>query len=109
MLLLKKEGDDMGVAKCMDEREDQIDQVLDNLRRIVHVLVGHSRRVARLAGLTSAQAWLITTLSIEESTHEKEKASEIERKVNGVRGVRNNIIVINGWALPVTVRLGEER
>jgi DNA-binding MarR family transcriptional regulator len=78
MLLLNTEGDDMGVAKSMNERGDQIDQVLDNLRRVVHVLYGHSRRVARLAGLTSAQAWLITTLSIMGST----KVSDLARAMH---------------------------
>lgn len=53
----------MGAAKSMDERECEVDQVFDNLRRIVHVLYGHSRSLERLAGLTSAQAWLIATLS----------------------------------------------
>jgi DNA-binding MarR family transcriptional regulator len=55
----------MGAAESPDERRDEIDQVLDNLRRIVRVLYGHSRRVESLARLTSAQAWLITTLSRE--------------------------------------------
>jgi len=63
MLILKKGGNVMGAAKSPDERECGLDQVLDNLRRVVHALYGHSRRVERLAGLTSAQAWLIMTLS----------------------------------------------
>ena len=56
----------MGEAESLDERRDAVDQVLDDLRRVVHVLYGHSRRVESLARLTSAQAWLITTLSREE-------------------------------------------
>lgn len=59
----------MDAAKSTVERGDEVDQVdkvLDCLRRVVHVLYGHSRRVERLAGLTSAQAWLITLLSKEE-------------------------------------------
>lgn len=56
----------MRAAESRDERRDEVDQVLDDLRRIVNVLYGHSRRVERLARLTSAQAWLITTLSREE-------------------------------------------
>lgn len=63
MLILKKGGNVMGAAKSTDERECEVDQVLDNLRRVVHVLYGHSRSLERLAGLTSAQAWLIATLS----------------------------------------------
>jgi|GEM_PF-2109528 len=35
----------MGAAESLDERRDEVDQVLDNLRRVVHVLYGHSRRV----------------------------------------------------------------
>jgi DNA-binding MarR family transcriptional regulator len=65
---MKKRGDVMGTAESPYGRGDEIDQVLDNLRRVVHVLYGHSRRVERLARLTSAQAWLITTLSRMEST-----------------------------------------
>lgn len=53
----------MGEAESLDERGDGVDQVLDNLRRVVHVLYGHSHRLELLARLTSAQAWLITTLS----------------------------------------------
>jgi DNA-binding MarR family transcriptional regulator len=53
----------MGAAKSPNERGDEGDRILDNLRRIVHMLYGHTRRVERLASLTSAQAWLITTLS----------------------------------------------
>lgn len=53
----------MGTAAYREERGDEVDRVLDDLRRVVHVLYGHSRRVERLARLTSAQAWLITTLS----------------------------------------------
>jgi DNA-binding MarR family transcriptional regulator len=58
----------MGAAKFSDGWNDEADQVLDNLRRIVQMLYGHSRRVERLAELTSAQAWLITTLSRMETT-----------------------------------------
>ena len=68
MLIRKKEREVMGAAKFLDERGDEVDQVLDNLRRVVHMLYGHSRKVARLASLTSAQAWLITTLSRMETT-----------------------------------------
>ena len=53
----------MGAAESRDERRDEVDQALDNLRRVVRVLYGHSRRMELLARLTSAQAWLITTLS----------------------------------------------
>lgn len=53
----------MITAESRDEREDEAERILDNLRRIIHVLYGHSRRMERLARLTSAQAWLITTLS----------------------------------------------
>jgi DNA-binding MarR family transcriptional regulator len=78
MLFLKKGGDVMGSAEYPDERGDEVDQVLDNLRRIVHVLYGHSRRLERLAGLTSAQAWLITTLSGKEPT----KVSDLARAMH---------------------------
>jgi DNA-binding MarR family transcriptional regulator len=44
------------------------EQILDDLRRIVHVLYGHSRRVERMARLTSAQAWLLTSLAKMEPT-----------------------------------------
>jgi DNA-binding MarR family transcriptional regulator len=53
----------MGAAESRDERRDEVDQALDNLRRVVRVLYGHSRRMELLARLTSAQAWLIMTLS----------------------------------------------
>ena len=53
----------MEAAESTGERGNEVDRVLDSLRRIVHVLYGHSRRVERLAGLTSAQAWLIMMLS----------------------------------------------
>lgn len=53
----------MRAAESRDERRDEVDQVLDNLRRVVRVLYGHSRRMELLASLTSAQAWLITALS----------------------------------------------
>src|SRR5512143_2557187 len=53
----------MRAAGSLDERNDQVERVLDNLRRIIHVLYGHSRRMERLAKLTSPQAWMITTLS----------------------------------------------
>jgi len=53
----------MRAAESRDERVDVVFQVLDDLRKVVHVLYGHSHRVERLAGLTSAQAWLITALS----------------------------------------------
>ena len=61
----RRRGKDvLGVAKPRDDRrDDEVGQVLDNLRRIVRVLYGHSHRLELLAGLTSAQAWLITTLS----------------------------------------------
>jgi DNA-binding MarR family transcriptional regulator len=65
---VKKGRDIMGAAKSSYERKDEVDQALDNLRRIVHLLYGHSRRMERLAELTSAQAWLITTLSRMETT-----------------------------------------
>jgi DNA-binding MarR family transcriptional regulator len=65
----------MGAAESLDERRDEVDQVLDNLRRVVHVLYGHSRRVELLARLTSAQAWLITTLSREKPA----KVSDLAR------------------------------
>jgi DNA-binding MarR family transcriptional regulator len=55
----------MGTAESPDERRDEIDRVLDNLRRIVRVMYGNSRRMELLARLTSAQSWLITTLSRE--------------------------------------------
>jgi DNA-binding MarR family transcriptional regulator len=58
-----KGGDIMRAAESRDEREDGVERILDNLRRIIHVLYGHSRRMERLARLTSAQAWMITTLS----------------------------------------------
>jgi DNA-binding MarR family transcriptional regulator len=75
---VKKGRDIMGAAKSSDERKDEVDQVLDNLRRIVHMLYGHSRRVERLAELTSAQAWLITTLSRMETT----KVSDLARAMH---------------------------
>jgi len=53
----------MRAAEHLDQREDDVYRVLDDMRRIVHVLYGHSHRVERLAMLTSAQAWLISTLS----------------------------------------------
>jgi DNA-binding MarR family transcriptional regulator len=53
----------VGAERAADKRGEQVDQVLDNLRRVVHVLYSHSRRVERLGRLTSGQAWLITTLS----------------------------------------------
>jgi DNA-binding MarR family transcriptional regulator len=76
--LVKKGRDIMGAAKSSDERKDEVDQVLDNLRRIVQMLYGHSRRVERLAELTSAQAWLITTLSRMETT----KVSDLARAMH---------------------------
>jgi DNA-binding MarR family transcriptional regulator len=68
----------MGAEESLDPRGDEVDQVLDNLRRVVHVLYGHSRRVERLARLTSAQAWLITTLSRMETT----KVSDLARAMH---------------------------
>jgi DNA-binding MarR family transcriptional regulator len=65
----------MGAEESLDHRGDEVDQVLDNLRRVVHVLYGHSRRVERLARLTSAQAWLIATLARMETT----KVSDLAR------------------------------
>ncbi|HLO09287.1 MAG TPA: hypothetical protein VK303_01210, partial [Desulfobacteria bacterium] len=53
----------MRAAESRDERGDEVERILDNLRRIIHVLYGHSRRMERLARLTSPQAWMITTLS----------------------------------------------
>ena len=53
----------MEAAESTGERGNEVDQILDCLRRVIHVLYGHSRRVERLAGLTSAQAWLLTMLS----------------------------------------------
>jgi DNA-binding MarR family transcriptional regulator len=91
MLLLEKEGDDMGVAKSMGERGDPMDQVLDNLRRVVHVLYSHSRRVARLAGLTSAQAWLITTLSIKGTTKVSDLARAMHLSLSAVVRVVNRL------------------
>lgn len=43
--------------------EPELVRVLDDLRRIVQVLYAHSRRVERLARLTSGQAWLIAALA----------------------------------------------
>jgi len=57
----------MRPAGSRDERGDEVERILDNLRRIIHVLYGHSRRVERLARLTSPQAWMITALSRKES------------------------------------------
>jgi DNA-binding MarR family transcriptional regulator len=68
----------MGAEEFLDHRGDEVDQVLDNLRRVVHVLYGHSRRVERLARLTSAQAWLITTLARMETT----KVSDLARAMH---------------------------
>ena len=53
----------MKTAESRDERGDEIERIFDNLRRIIHVLYGHSRRMEHLATLTSPQAWMITTLS----------------------------------------------
>ena len=53
----------MRAAASRDERRNEVDQVLDNLRRVVRVLYAHSHRLELLANLTSAQAWLMTTLS----------------------------------------------
>ncbi len=53
----------MGAAESRDERREEVDLALDNLRRIVRVLYAHSRRVELLARLTPPQAWLIATLS----------------------------------------------
>ena len=53
----------MRAAESRDERGDEVERILDNLQRIIHVLYGHSRRMERLARLTSPQAWMITTLS----------------------------------------------
>lgn len=39
-----------------DERGGEVERILDNLQRIIHVLYGHSRRVERLGRLTSPQA-----------------------------------------------------
>jgi len=75
---VEKGGDVMGAEESLDHRGDEVDQVLDNLRRVVHVLYGHSRRVERLARLTSAQAWLITTLSRMETT----KVSDLARAMH---------------------------
>lgn len=64
-----KEGDViMRATESLDDRDDQVERILDNLRRIIHVLYGHSRRMERLAKLTSPQAWMITTLSRMEPT-----------------------------------------
>jgi DNA-binding MarR family transcriptional regulator len=68
----------MGAAQFSGGWKDEADQVLDNLRRIVQILYGHSRRVERLAELTSAQAWLITTLSRMETT----KVSDLARAMH---------------------------
>lgn len=53
----------MRAAEIREERGEEVERILDNLRRIIHVLYGHSRRVERLARLTSPQAWMITALS----------------------------------------------
>ena len=53
----------MGTAAFPDERGDEIERILDNLRRVVQVLYGHSRSVDREFRLDSPQAWLITMLS----------------------------------------------
>ena len=53
----------MGTAASPVERGEKIERILDNLRRVVQVLYGHSRSVERASRVTSAQAWLITTLS----------------------------------------------
>ena len=53
----------MREAGYRDERGTEIDEVLDNLRKVVGMLYGYSRSLERLTRLTSAQAWLITTLS----------------------------------------------
>ena len=53
----------MGAAEFTGERGNEVDEILDCLRRVIHVLYSHSRRVERLAGLTSAQAWLLTMLA----------------------------------------------
>lgn len=58
----------MRAAGFRYERGDEVERILDNLRRIIHVLYGHSRRVERLARLTSPQAWMITALSRKESS-----------------------------------------
>jgi DNA-binding MarR family transcriptional regulator len=65
----------MNAAESVRESQGEVDRVLDSLRRIVHVLYGHSRRVERVAGLTPAQAWLITILSKMEPT----KVSDLSR------------------------------
>lgn len=53
----------MRAAESWYEGGDEVERILDNLRRIIHVLYGHSRRMERLARLTSPQAWMITTLA----------------------------------------------
>jgi DNA-binding MarR family transcriptional regulator len=52
-----------------------VGQVVDDLRRIVHVLYAHSRKVERLARLTPAQAWLIAGLA----RNEPAKLSDLAR------------------------------
>ena len=68
----------MGAAESQEDRGDEVDQVLDNLRRVVSVLYGHARRAELLARLTSAQAWLITTLSREKTA----KVSDLARTMH---------------------------
>jgi len=68
----------MEAAESTGERGNEVERILDCLRRVVHVLYGHSRRVERLAGLTSAQAWLITMLSRRDPT----KVSDLSRDMH---------------------------
>ena len=68
----------MGAAESQEDRGDEVDQVLDNLRRVVSVLYAHARRAEMLARLTSAQAWLITTLSREKTA----KVSDLARTMH---------------------------
>lgn len=77
----------MGAAESRDERRDEVDQALDNLRRVVRVLYGHSRRMELLARLTSAQAWLITTLSRKQPAKVSDLARAMHLSPSAVVGI----------------------
>ena len=68
----------MGAAKSSDERKNEVDQVLDNLRRIVHMLYSHSRRMERLGELTPGEGRLRPAVAREGTT----KVSDLARAMH---------------------------
>ena len=74
----------MRAVESPDERRDEVDRILDNLRRVVHALYSNSRVVERLAGMTSAQAWLIATLSRMETPEISDLARAMHLRLSAV-------------------------